>query len=79
MAAPPGFACCTARAALAAALARKSVMHPSTPKEVGAGLRREAHVGFATLTSDARLAGKQKKERALAALKTARMCDPAYW
>ena len=59
--------------------ARKTVVRRSTLKEAGAGLRREAHVGFAALTSDARLAGKLEKERALAALKAARMRDPAYW
>jgi hypothetical protein len=59
--------------------ARKSVVRRSTLKEAGAELRREAHVGRATLTADARLAGKQEKERALAAIKSARMRDPAYW
>ena len=58
---------------------RKSVVRRSTLKEAGAGVRREAHVGRATLTMEARLAGKQEKERAQAYMKTQRMRDPSYW
>ena len=58
---------------------RKSVVRRSTLKEAGAGVRREAHVGRATLTMEARLAGKQEKERAQAYMKAQRMRDPSYW
>lgn len=58
---------------------RKTVVRRSTLREAGADLRREAHVGRATLTAEARLAGKLEKEGALAALKAARMQDPAFW
>ncbi len=58
---------------------RKTVVRRSTLREAGADLRREAHVGRATLTAEARLAGKLEKEGALAALKAARMRDPSFW